>query len=318
MPPAWDSEGPPPTITPRRPSPSAWRVRCGSAPLRRRHLRHVVQIEEANYPRPWSSTLFLSEIAQRRSRRYTVATIGPLVVGYSGLMVVEEDGHITTLTVDPGWHRRSIGTVLLLDQARAAPSLGVRHLTLEVRASNASAQALYRRFGFAPVGVRRNYYPESGEDAIVMWARDIDTADYAERAWPGSTPASGPCHERREHGRRDRRRLTRARARHRDLVRRHRRGRGRRGSRGAVVGGVEPGRPARHVRRGRSRARRAGASRASDPRHRRGAGAGPGVGGQGTCTPWPPPSAPASSARCSWGSARPRRWRWPGTSPSRA
>ncbi len=150
-------------------------------PLRRRHLRNVVQIEEANYPRPWSSTVFLSELAQRRSRRYTVATIGPLVVGYSGLMIVAEDGHITTLTVDPAWHRRSIGTVLLLDQARATPPLGVRHLTLEVRASNSSAQMLYQRFGFAPVGVRRNYYPESGEDAIVMWARDVDTAEYAQR-----------------------------------------------------------------------------------------------------------------------------------------
>jgi ribosomal-protein-alanine N-acetyltransferase len=149
--------------------------------LRRRHLRSVIQIEEANYPRPWSSTVFLSELAQRRSRRYTVATIGPLVVGYSGLMVVAEDGHITTLTVDPAWHRRSIGTVLLLDQTRAAPGLGVSHLTLEVRASNTSAQTLYQRFGFAPVGVRRNYYPETGEDAIVMWARDIDTPDYARR-----------------------------------------------------------------------------------------------------------------------------------------
>jgi [ribosomal protein S18]-alanine N-acetyltransferase len=181
VPPAWDGEGPPaddhaPAAEPER---VAGAVRL--APLRRRHLRHVVQIEEANYPRPWTSTLFLSEIAQRRSRRYMVATIGPLVVGYSGLMVVDEDGHITTLTVDPAWHRRSIGTVLLLDQARAAPTLGVRHLTLEVRASNTSAQALYQRFGFAPVGVRRNYYPESGEDAIVMWARDVDSDDYAER-----------------------------------------------------------------------------------------------------------------------------------------
>jgi ribosomal-protein-alanine N-acetyltransferase len=151
------------------------------APLRRRHLRVVVQIEEECYPRPWSTTVFLSEIAQRTSRRYTVATLGPLVVGYSGLMVVEDDGHITTLTVDPAWHHRGIGTVLLLDQARAAPALGVRHLTLEVRASNTPAQVLYRRFGFAPVGVRRNYYSETGEDAIVMWAHDIDTADYALR-----------------------------------------------------------------------------------------------------------------------------------------
>lgn len=181
MAPAWDSEGPASADDAPESEPGHVAGAVRIVPLRRRHLRSVVQIEEANYPRPWSSTIFLSEIAQRRSRRYTVATIGPIVVGFCGLMTVAEDGHITTLTVDPAWHRRSIGTVLLLDQARVAPTLGVRHLTLEVRASNTPAQLLYQRFGFAPVGVRRNYYPESGEDAIVMWARDIDTPEYAQR-----------------------------------------------------------------------------------------------------------------------------------------
>lgn len=150
-------------------------------PMRRRQLRSVVRIEEECYPRPWSATLFLSELAQRSSRRYRVATIGPLVVGYSGLMLVEDEGHVTTMTVDPAWHRRSVGTLLMLDLARAAPALGARHLTLEVRASNSPAQVLYRRFGFAPAGVRRNYYAETGEDAIVMWAHDIDAEAYARR-----------------------------------------------------------------------------------------------------------------------------------------
>ena len=156
-------------------------VRIG--PLRRRHLRAVVRIEEEAYPRPVVGRLFLSELAQRSSRRYIVATIGPIVVGYAGLMIVEEEGHVTTLTVDPGWHHRGIGTVLLLDLARAGPGLGVKHLTLEVRVGNDAAQALYRRFGFAPVGVRKNYYAETGEDAIVMWVHDIDTPAYAAAAW---------------------------------------------------------------------------------------------------------------------------------------
>jgi ribosomal-protein-alanine N-acetyltransferase len=151
------------------------------APFRRRHLRPVVRIEEAAYPRPWSAALFLSELAQRSTRRYTVGSIGPIVVGYAGLMLVEDEGHITTMTVDPGWHHRGIGTVLLTDIARAAPALGVRHMTLEVRVGNAPALALYQRFGFAPVGVRKNYYAETGEDAIIMWVRDIDTPAYAER-----------------------------------------------------------------------------------------------------------------------------------------
>jgi ribosomal-protein-alanine N-acetyltransferase len=183
MPPAWDQVGP----VPDDDDPPARRADEGIAgavrvmPMRRRHLRSVAAIEEACYPRPWSATVFLSELAQRSSRRYRVATIGPLLVGFSGLMIVDEDGHITNIAVDPAWHRRNIGTVLLLDQARAAPALGVRNLTLEVRASNTPAKTLYQHFGFAPVGVRRNYYVETGEDAIVMWARDIDTQDYARR-----------------------------------------------------------------------------------------------------------------------------------------
>jgi ribosomal-protein-alanine N-acetyltransferase len=150
-------------------------------PMRRRQLRSVIRIEEECYPRPWSATLFLSELAQRTSRRYTVATLGPMIVAYAGLMLVEDEGHVTTLTVDPVWQHRGVGTALLLDLARAAIDLGLRHLTLEVRASNAHAQVLYRRFGFAPGGVRRNYYAETGEDAIVMWAHDIDGEDYGRR-----------------------------------------------------------------------------------------------------------------------------------------
>jgi ribosomal-protein-alanine N-acetyltransferase len=150
-------------------------------PMRRRHVRAVVRIEEEVYPRPWSSTLFLSEIAQRATRRYTVGLIGPMVVAYAGLMVVGDEGHVTTLTVDERWHSRGIGSFMLLDLARAAPALGVQHLTLEVRVSNAPAQVVYRRFGFAPVGVRKGYYSETGEDAIVMWARDIQSPPYKER-----------------------------------------------------------------------------------------------------------------------------------------
>jgi len=149
--------------------------------MRRRHLRSVVRIEEECYPRPWSAALFLSELAQRATRRYMVATIGPMVAGYSGLMLVDDEGHVTTLTVDPPWHRQGIGATLLLDLARVAPSLGVRNLTLEVRTGNTGAQALYDEFGFAPVGVRRNYYAETGEDAIVMWANDVGSERYAAR-----------------------------------------------------------------------------------------------------------------------------------------
>jgi ribosomal-protein-alanine N-acetyltransferase len=92
---------------------------------------------------------------------------------------VEEDAHVTTLAVDPNVRRRRLGTRLMLELVDIALERGAKHLTLEVRMSNASAQALYQRFGFAPVGLRKNYYRD--EDALVMWAIDIDTDEYAER-----------------------------------------------------------------------------------------------------------------------------------------
>ena len=147
------------------------------------------------YPRPWSHSLFLSELALRGSRAYFVARVGRDVVGYAGLMLTGEDGHVTTIAVDPAWHHRhKIGTRLLLVLARESDRpRRARNLTLEVRLSNHGAQELYRRFGFVPVGVRKNYYQETNEDALVMWAHDVDTPDYAamlaalERAIPGET-----------------------------------------------------------------------------------------------------------------------------------
>jgi ribosomal-protein-alanine N-acetyltransferase len=103
------------------------------------------------------------------------------VVGYIGMLRSLEDGHVTTIAVDPAWHRRGIGTRLLAAAARAAMARDCQNLTLEVRVSNAGAQELYRRFGFAPAGIRKAYYPDNGEDALIMWANDIDSAGYARR-----------------------------------------------------------------------------------------------------------------------------------------
>jgi ribosomal-protein-alanine N-acetyltransferase len=150
-------------------------------PMRRRHLRAVLRIESQVYPRPWSLPLFMSELNLRTSRAYYVARVDGNVVGYAGLMLTGDDGHVTTIAVDPAWHRHKIGTRLLLNLAREGRHRSARHLTLEVRMSNTGAQALYRRFGFRPAGIRKNYYLETNEDAMVMWADDIDTDDYAAR-----------------------------------------------------------------------------------------------------------------------------------------
>jgi len=150
-------------------------------PMRRRHLRSVLRIEAQVYPRPWSVGLFMSEMALKTTRVYLVARVGSTVVGYAGLMITGSDGHVTTVAVDPAWHRQGIGTRLVLGLSEAAVGRGCTGLTLEVRVTNAAAQAMYRRFGFAPAGVRKNYYTETNEDAIVMWAHDIDLPPHGRR-----------------------------------------------------------------------------------------------------------------------------------------
>jgi len=161
--------------------------------MRRRHLRSVLRIEARAYPVPWSMSLFLSELALRSTRAYYVAFVGRQLVGYAGLMMTLDDGHITTIAVDPAWHRHKIGSRLLLVLAREAIRRGATSLTLEVRLGNKAAQNLYRQFGFRPVGVRKNYYAETKEDALVMWAEDVAGEEYAklltqiEAGIPGTT-----------------------------------------------------------------------------------------------------------------------------------
>ena len=148
--------------------------------MRRRHLRAVTRIEGAVCPRPWSIGLFLSELAAT-NRRYLVARSAGAVVGYGGLMVGAGEGHVTTLAVDPAWQRRSVGSRLLLALVEWGLDQGCCGLTLEVRMGNLGAQALYRRFGFVPAGVRPGYYAETNEDALIMWAHDVSEPAYAER-----------------------------------------------------------------------------------------------------------------------------------------
>lgn len=149
--------------------------------MRRRHLRGVLRIEQAVNPRPWSLSLFLSELRYGDSRIYVIARSGLDLVGYAGLMLVAGDGHITNVGVDDAHRRHGVATRMMLVLARRALAEGTEALTLEVRMSNTGAQELYRRFGFAPAGVRKNYYADTDEDALIMWANDIDTPDYRAR-----------------------------------------------------------------------------------------------------------------------------------------
>jgi ribosomal-protein-alanine N-acetyltransferase len=149
--------------------------------MHRRDLKAVLEIEKRVFPEPWSSTIFGSELALRHGRSYRAARLGRRIVGYRGVMLTGEEAHVTTLAVAPEYHRRGIASLLLLDAVEISVDAGARQLSLEVAFSNHNAQALYRRFGFAPVGVRKGYYQMTGEDAYVMFAYDIASPEYAAR-----------------------------------------------------------------------------------------------------------------------------------------
>jgi [ribosomal protein S18]-alanine N-acetyltransferase len=146
--------------------------------MRRRHLRGVMAIERQVYPRPWSPSLFVAEMSETSNRTYLVARMGRDVVGYAGMICYGDEAHITTIAVDPEHQRKRIGTRLLYELIRSAVDLGARAVSLEVRMSNWGAQRLYGRFGFRPVGVRRGYYQETGEDALIMWVDDVHLHEY--------------------------------------------------------------------------------------------------------------------------------------------
>lgn len=140
------------------------------SPAAERDLDEVLRIEAACFNAPWSRAAFASELTHGFSRFACARTAGGggPIAGFSIYWIVEDEVHLINLGVLPELRRRGIARALmeyLLGDGAAARS---RIATLEVRAGNGAAIALYKGFGFAPVTIRRNYYVDNGEDALVM------------------------------------------------------------------------------------------------------------------------------------------------------
>lgn len=141
--------------------------------LNESHLESILAIERVCNSAPWSERSFRGELDNAQSVFLTAIADGK-VVGYAGLWVVIDEGHITTVAVDPDYRRKGIGrklTKAILEEAREQ---GVVCATLEVRASNEAAIKLYEGLGFVQSARRRGYYPDNREDAIVMWKHRLD------------------------------------------------------------------------------------------------------------------------------------------------
>jgi ribosomal-protein-alanine N-acetyltransferase len=144
-------------------------------PMTADDLVHVLPIERASFPTPWSRGAFLYELQQNQVARCWVARCEnaptPAVVGYLCLWEIGPEVHITNLAVHPDWRRQGIARGLLGRTLEDARSRHLRLAILEVRPTNIEALGLYERLGFRVVGRRKGYYVDTGEDALVMEAQ---------------------------------------------------------------------------------------------------------------------------------------------------
>jgi len=133
-----------------------------------------MEVERLSYTTPWSRDAFLTEMLQTYTV-YLVAVDGDRVAAIGGMHVVWEDAHVTNVAVHPDYRRQGLGERMMRELIARAAARGARRMTLEVRASNVPAQRLYQKLGFvtAPGAIRKGYYTDTNEDAIVMWLEPL-------------------------------------------------------------------------------------------------------------------------------------------------
>ncbi len=138
--------------------------------MRAEHLDQVLAIEQASFPTPWSKNAFLYEIKDNEFAHYlTALTADGNVAGYAGMWIILDEAHLTNVAVHEHFRRRGLGLELMRRMIVWAAALGAGRMTLEVRPSNKPARILYAALGFEERGFRKNYYPDTGENAIIMW-----------------------------------------------------------------------------------------------------------------------------------------------------
>ncbi|MDD4335229.1 MAG: ribosomal protein S18-alanine N-acetyltransferase [Desulfotomaculaceae bacterium] len=137
------------------------------------HLDQVLQIEKVSFPTPWSRDSFMGEILQNDFALYIVAMDDGAVIGYGGMWLILDEAHITNVAVRPDLRGKNIGKALMLEIIRQAVLRGAHSMTLEVRPANKTARRLYHVLGFKERGVRKRYYAETNEDAIIMWKDNL-------------------------------------------------------------------------------------------------------------------------------------------------
>lgn len=133
-------------------------------------IEQICQIEEEAFPTPWTAAAFYNELVNNHFARYMVMEYDGEVAGYAGMWLIMDEAHITNIAIREKYRGIKLGRKLVGELQKTAAYMGASRMTLEVRESNAVARNLYRKMGFEDSGVRKGYYTDNNEDAIIMWA----------------------------------------------------------------------------------------------------------------------------------------------------
>lgn len=140
--------------------------------MKEEHLDDVMVVENLSFKIPWSRNSFLEELTSNELAIYFVAISDGKVIGYGGLWRIFDEGHITNIAVHPEFRRCGAASKIMDKILEVCDEKDIKSLTLEVRRSNSAAQKLYVKYGFTIEGMRKGYYADTGEDALIMWRHD--------------------------------------------------------------------------------------------------------------------------------------------------
>lgn len=132
-------------------------------------IDEVLKVEEASFSSPWSREAFYNEMTMNQFSVYVVLEDGEELIGYGGAWVVTDEAHVTNVAILPRHRGKKLGEALMVQLMTVAKEMGALKMTLEVRVSNMVARRLYSKLGFQEGGIRKNYYSDNHEDALVMW-----------------------------------------------------------------------------------------------------------------------------------------------------
>ncbi|GAA5418028.1 [Ribosomal protein S18]-alanine N-acetyltransferase [Paraliobacillus ryukyuensis] len=132
-------------------------------------LNQVKKIEEASFAIPWTMDIYTKELTENAFAHYYVIEINHQIIGFCGLWIVIDEAQITNIAISPDYRGRGYGEALFQYILNQTILHGAVQLSLEVRVTNLVAQRLYRKFGLTPAGIRKHYYTDNNEDALVMW-----------------------------------------------------------------------------------------------------------------------------------------------------